>query len=381
MIVGVPKEIMDHEHRVAMTPEVVGLLVGQGHQVLVQAGAGIGSGHTDADYAQAGAVVASDAIATWGRADLVLKVKEPFPPEYPFLRPGLALFCFLHLAAKPELTRTLLDQGVTAIAFETVQLPDGSLPILAPMSEIAGRAAVQIAAHYLEQPSGGGGKLLGGAAGVPPARVAVVGGGVVGTWAAHVALGMGATVTVLDVSGERLRQLQGVLPGRVYTAFSNPATLAEATREADVLIGALLVPGARAPKLVSAQMVADMRRGSVVLDVAVDQGGCIETTRLTSHSAPIYEINGVIHYCVGNIPGMVPRTSTHALAHTAYPYLEKLVNLGLREALQSDPALAQGVNTYARRLIHPRVAEALELPATPLATLLAGNAGSLPGAA
>lgn len=381
MIIGVPKEIMDQEYRVAATPDIVALLVGHGHRVLVQAGAGEGSGYPDSAYRQAGAALVPDAASVWHAADLVIKVKEPLPPEYPLLRPGLTLFCYLHLAAKPDLARVLLERGTTAIAFETVQLADGSLPILSPMSEIAGRAAVQIAARYLERTSGGVGLLLGGAAGVPPSRVAVLGGGVVGTWAAQVALGMGATVTVIDVNGERLRHLQGTLSGRLYTAFSNPATIAEATGAADVLIGAVLVPGARAPRLVTADMVAAMRRGSVIVDVSVDQGGCVETTRLTHHSNPTYEVHGVIHYCVGNIPGVVPRTSTHALAHTAYPYYEKLATLGVREALLSDPALAKGVNVYARHLTHVRVAEALELPATSLMGLLTTDPASVQGAA
>lgn len=364
MIIGVPREIMDHEQRVGAIPATVALLTRAGHTVLVQSGAGAGAGFSDEAYHAAGAHLMAHESSVWEQADLVVKVKQPLPPEYAFLRPGLALFCYLHLAAEPELTELLVERGVTAIAYETVQMPDGALPLLSPMSEIAGRLSAQVAAHYLEAPAGGMGKLIGGAAGVAPARVIIVGGGVVGLWAAHVALGMGAAVTVADVNGDRLRYLQATLGGRFSTIYSNGAALADALDGADVLIGGVLVPGAKAPKVVSKAMVGTMARGGIAIDVAIDQGGCIETARLTTHTDPVYDVGGVLHYCVGNIPAAVPRTSTLALVNAAFPWVERLAGQGVSKALNTDLALAHGANVVAGAVTYRRVADSVGLPWT-----------------
>ena len=372
MVVGVPKEVRDQEYRVGLTPGGVEMLTRAGHRVLVQAGAGEGSGFSDQAYADAGAEIVADAAEVWREADLIVKVKEPLPPEYPLLQPGQLLFTFLHLAASEELTLALLRSGVVAIAYETVQLPDGRLPLLTPMSEVAGRMAIQVAAHYLEKPSGGRGKLLGGVPGVYPSRVVVIGAGTVGTNAAQVALGMGAQVILIDVNLDRLRYLSEVLHGNLITLMSNHRNVAQAVQGAEVVIGAVLVPGARAPKLVTREMVASMEPGSVIIDVAVDQGGCVETSRPTTHSDPIYLVDGVIHYCVPNMPGAVPRTSTYALSNATQPYVLKLANLGLEEAVRQDPALALGVNIYRGHITHPAVAEAFGLEYVPLARLIPG---------
>ncbi len=368
MIIGVPKEIKDREYRVAMTPGGVKELVDAGHRVLVQSGAGEGSGFVDAQYQDAGASLVSTAADAWD-APLVVKVKEPLPEEFGFLRADLTLFTFLHLAAAEELTHELRRRGTLGIAYETVELPDGSLPLLVPMSDVAGRMATQIGAHYLERTNGGEGKLLGGIPGVAPARVVIIGGGVVGTSAAKIALGMGAHVNVIDKDINRLRYLNEVLPGHLTTLSSNTLTIAQAVEQADLLIGAVLVKGAAAPRLVTRAMVGSMQRGSVVVDVAVDQGGCIETSRPTTHSDPTYLVDGVLHYCVANMPGAVPHTSTHALSNATLPYILKLARLGAPDAIRSDRALAKGVNTWQGRVTYAAVAETFGLEYTPLEQL------------
>ncbi|MBE3563165.1 MAG: alanine dehydrogenase [Hydrogenibacillus schlegelii] len=372
MIIGVPKEIKAGEHRVALTPAGVHALVGRGHTVLLERGAGAGAGFSDEEYAREGATVVDGPEDVWRKAELVLKVKEPQPSEYRFFREDLTLFTYLHLAAEPELTRALLDARMTAIAYETIQLDSGLLPLLLPMSEVAGRMSVQIGAQFLSKPYGGVGLLLGGVPGVPPAKVVIIGGGTVGTNAAKIALGMGADVTILDVNPLRLRELDDLFGGRVKTVMSSPYNIAAAVREADLLIGAVLIPGRRAPKLVTEAMVRSMRPGSVIVDVAVDQGGSIETVdRVTTHAEPTYEKYGVIHYAVANIPGAVPRTSTLALTNATLPYVLALADQGVLAAARKDPALARGINTIQGALTNRPVAESLELPYTPLETVLA----------
>lgn len=369
MIISIPKETKDHEYRVAMTPAGVRDVVEAGHRVLVETQAGQGSGFADGDYQAAGAEIVPTSTDAWS-GDMVVKVKEPQPSEYPLMREGLLLFTFLHLAADERLTRTLMDKGVTGIAYETVELATGELPLLTPMSEVAGRIAVQVGAHYLEKKHGGRGVLLGGVPGVRPATVGIIGGGVVGTSAAQIALGMGAHVVLLDTNRDRLRYLEEVLHGRLTTLSSNALTIDETVQMADVLIGAVLIKGAKAPRLVTQDMIARMNPGSVVIDVAVDQGGCIETTRPTTHSEPLYTVHDVIHYGVTNMPAAVPRTSTFALSNVTLPYVLKLARFGLNEALQRDAALARGVNTHRYALTCAPVAEAFGLPATPLADVV-----------
>lgn len=365
MIIGTPKEIKDNERRVALTPHAVAALVQAGHTVLIEAGAGVGSGFTDSDYLDAGARVLADPAAVWA-AELVVKVKEPLPEEFGYLREGQVLFTFLHLAAEPRLTRELAKRRVIAIAYETVEGKGGELPILVPMSEVAGRMAPQVAAQALTHMGGGKGKLLGGVPGVPPAQVMVLGAGTVGSNAARVALGMGAEVIVFNRGLDRLRALDLALPGRMLTMAVNASAIAEGVRTADVVIGAALVPGARAPRLVTEEMVKSMAPGSVIVDVAVDQGGCVETTRPTSHSSPTYVLHGVVHYAVPNMPGAVPRTSTMALCNATLPYILELANRGLDAALDSDSGLAKGVNTFRGAITSQPVAEAHGLEFTPL---------------
>ncbi len=345
MIIGVPREIKDHEYRVSLTPAAVGELVAHGHTVLVESHAGEGSGFFDSDYGAVGGQIVPTAADAWA-APLVVKVKEPTPAEYGFFREGLALFTFLHLAADARLMQELVARGVRAIAYETVELANGHLPLLTPMSEIAGRLSIQAAATYLEKRHGGCGKLLGGVPGVLPAEVVVLGGGVVGTNAAQMALGLGASVTVVDRDVERLRYLEHVLHGRLRTLVSTRAAVAAAVAAADVLIGAVLVKGARAPRLVTREMVATMRAGSVIVDVAIDQGGCVETARVTTHSAPVFVDEGVVHYGVSNMPAVVPRTSTIALGNVTLPYVLKLAHMGVAAAVAADEALARGVNIW-----------------------------------
>ena len=366
MIISVPKEIKDNEYRVSMTPGGVSQLVGTGHTVLVEDQAGEGSSFPNKDFENVGAHIVS-AEEVWIRADMVVKVKEPLPAEYKYLRPNLLLFTYLHLAADENLTKTMAESGVTGIAYETVELSNGNLPLLTPMSEVAGRMAVQIGAHYLERHAGGRGKLLGGIPGVRPADVVVLGGGVVGTHAAQMALGLGASVTLMDINLDRLRTLNEILHGNFTTWFSNPFHVARAVRRADLVIGAVLVKGAKAPKLVTGDMVATMKPGSVIIDVAVDQGGCVETSRPTTHSNPTFKVSEVLHYCVANMPGAVPRTSTHGLSNATLPYVLKLANMGFEKAIKTDQALALGVNIHQKKITYQAVAEAFEIPYTPLA--------------
>lgn len=364
MLVGVPKEIKDNEYRVAMTPAGVKHLIERGHEVLVEQHAGDGSLFPDEQYRAVGAKIVPAAADAWG-ADLVVKVKEPIASEYGYLRSDLLLFTYLHLAAEENLTKAMIDSGVTGIAYETVEAPDGSLPLLTPMSEVAGRMAVQVGAHYLERTHKGRGMLLGGVSGVPEADVVIIGGGVVGTNAAQIALGIGANVTILDTNLERLRYLEHVLHGRLHLIASNSYNIAEAVEKAELLIGAVLVKGARAPRLVTREMISSMREGSVIVDVAVDQGGCIETTHVTTHSDPTYIIDGVVHYGVANMPGAVPRTSTLALSNATLPYVVRLANLGADAAMAADPGLAKGLNICQGEVTYQAVADAFGLPCSP----------------
>ncbi len=358
MLIGIPKEIKTLENRVSMTPGAVHSLVRQGNDVLVEAGAGVGSGLSDAEYVEAGAkmVTAKDA---WG-AEMVIKVKEPLESEFQYLRSDLILFTYLHLAAAKELTKALLEAGTTGIAYETVQSPDGTLPLLTPMSEVAGRMATQVGAHYLEKTQGGRGILLGGVPGVSPAEVLVLGGGVVGTNAARIAMGMGARVTILDLSHARLQYLDDVFQGHITTMMSTEPNIRAMIQKADLVIGAVLLPGAKAPNLITKEMLPLMKEGSVIVDVAVDQGGCVETIKATTHDNPTYVIDGVVHYGVANMPGAVPRTSTFALINQTTPYAMRLAARGV-DALKDDPGLALGLNTYKGKLTCPAVGEAFGL--------------------
>lgn len=366
MLVGVPKEIKNNEYRVAMTPAGVQQLIEKGHQVLVETKAGDGSRFTDKQYEAVGARIVPTAADAWS-AEMVVKVKEPVAPEYGFLRSDLLLFTYLHLAAEEALTKAMVNSGVTGIAYETVEARDGSLPLLTPMSEVAGRMAVQVGAHFLERPHLGRGMLLGGVAGVPGANVVIVGGGVVGTNAATIALGMNANVVILDTNLDRLRYLDEVLHGRLSTVASNSYNIAEAVHNADLVIGAVLIKGARAPRLVTKEMISGMREGSVVADVAVDQGGCVETIHVTTHSDPTYIVDGVVHYGVANMPGAVPRTSTLALSNATLPYVLRLARLGAVEAMAEDPGLAKGLNTYQGHITYEAVAAAFGMDYTPYA--------------
>lgn len=373
MIIGIPKEIKKDEYRVALPPNGVGELVHHGHQVYVQAGAGVGSAFSDEEYVAAGAVIRQSAAEVWGDADMVIKVKEPQAEEYGYLRDDLVLFTYLHLAADEALTHELLRRGTTGIAYETVTDKDGRLPLLEPMSEVAGRMAIQMCSHYLEKTQGGRGVLLGGVPGVKPANIVILGGGTVGTNAAKVALGMGANVTILDVNIERLRYLDDVLHGRVTTLYSNARNIEAIIQTADAVVGAVLLVGAKAPRLIRRDMLALMPEGSVIVDVAVDQGGCVETTRATTHSDPTYVIDGVIHYGVANMPGAVPRTSSFALSNATLRYALRLADYGAMEAMRHDPGLAHGLNTYRGQVTHPGVAEAFNLPITRLQDVLWGE--------
>lgn len=366
MLIGIPKEIKENENRVSLTPAGVYELAQNGHEVLVETGAGLGSGFRDEDYVAAGAKIASSPREVWN-AEMVIKVKEPLPPEYGYFRKGQILFTFLHLAAEPELTRALMEKGVIAIAYETIQLEDGSLPVLTPMSEVAGRMSVQIGARFLENHAGGKGILLGGVPGVLPGNVVIIGGGVVGTNAAKMALGLGADVTILDTNVNRLRQLNDLFGGKVKTCISNMFNIEEQVKRADLLIGAVLIPGARTPRIVSEKMVKQMKPGSVIVDVAVDQGGAIETIdRVTTHGDPVYVKHGVIHYAVANIPGAVSRTSTMALSNVTVPYALQIANKGYERASLENTALAKGLNVVDGRITYKAVAEAHNLPYTPI---------------
>jgi alanine dehydrogenase len=362
MIVGVPKEVKDRENRVGATPASVHEYVSRGHTVLVERSAGRGSGYTDDEYVAEGAEIVDRAGDVFGRAEMIIKVKEPIASEYDLLREGQILFTYLHLAADEPLTRTLIERRVQAIAYETVQLPSRQLPLLTPMSEVAGRMSIQVGAHYLERTNGGRGLLLGGVPGVPGAEVVIVGGGIVGTNAAKIALGMGANVTIIELNTDRLRYLDDVLHGRVHLLASSKKNIANSVARADLLIGSVLIPGKRAPKLVTTEMVHTMQRGSVMVDVAIDQGGCFETSKPTTHSDPTYEINGVIHYCVTNMPGAVPRTSTQALTNVTTPYGVAIADKGWEQALRHDETLARGANVIDSHVTYAGVAEAFSLP-------------------
>lgn len=358
MIIGVPKEIKNNENRVGMTPASVSAFKNNGHEVWMETGAGLGSGFTNEDYIAAGARIVSSAKEAWS-ADMVIKVKEPLPEEYGYFHKGLILYTYLHLAPEPELTKALVDKKVVAIAYETIQLDNGALPLLTPMSEVAGRMSIQIGAQFLEKPKGGKGVLLGGVPGVAPAEVVIVGGGIVGTNAAKMAIGLGANVTLLDISADRLRGLDDQFHGRLKTIMSNSYNIAEAVKKADLLVGAVLIPGARAPRLVTEEMVKSMQPGSVIVDVAIDQGGSIETIdRITTHSEPTYEKHGVVHYAVANMPGAVARTSTIALTNVTIPYGVQIANKGYRQAALDNKALAKGINVIEGKVTFKAVAEA-----------------------
>ena len=365
MRIGVAREIKPQEHRVALTPAGARELVQRGHDVFVEAGAGLGSAFPDETYERAGATIVS-VDDVWARSELLLKVKEPIAIEYPRLRPGLTLFTYLHIAANEPLTRALVDSGITGIAYETVETDSGALPLLAPMSEIAGRLAPQAGAHYLERPKGGRGVLLGGVAGVAPGKVVVIGGGMVGYNAAVIAIGLGAQVTILERSVDRMRYLEQIMSGRVTLLMSSSLQIEDSIREADLVIGAVLIPGALAPELITREMLGGMKEASVLVDVAIDQGGCAETSRATTHDDPVYTVDGVVHYCVANMPGAVPITSTRALTNVTLPYVEALADYGIVTAIGRDPEIARGVNVFGGRITYEAVAEAHGLEHTPL---------------
>jgi alanine dehydrogenase len=370
VIVGLPKEIKDNEYRVGLTPAGVRALSDSHHPVIVERSAGAGSGFDDALYQRAGAQIIDSADDVWAKADMIVKVKEPIAPEYPRMREGQMLFTYLHLAPDRKLTEQLIQRKVTGIAYETITDRRGGLPLLTPMSEVAGRMAIQVGAHYLEKMAGGRGILLGGVPGVPAARVVIIGGGVVGTNAAKIAVGMGAHVTMIDNNLERLRELDDIFLSKISTLASSAYMIHDAISNADLIIGAVLVPGASAPRLVTKSMLKDVPNGAVIVDVAVDQGGCIETTHPTTHSNPTYYVEGVLHYCVANMPGAVPRTSTFALTNATLPYALKLANLGFLDAIRSDAGLKAGVNTYAGHCTYEAVAHAQEIPYTGLDALI-----------
>jgi alanine dehydrogenase len=371
MIIGVPKEIKNNENRVGMTPGGVHSLTKQGHKVIVEAAAGNGSGFEDEEYIAAGASIYEKSKDIYSESDVIVKVKEPIECEYELLKEGQTLFTYLHLAPNPELTNALIKKKITGIAYETVQLPNGSLPLLAPMSEVAGRMSVQVGANLLLKYSGGSGILLGGVPGVPPAEVVIVGGGVVGTNAAKMAVGLGARVTIMDINKSRLSYIDDMFGGRVTTLIYNEYNTAEVVKKADLLIGAVLVPGNKAPKTVTAEMVKTMKKGSVIVDVAIDQGGSIETIdRITTHDNPSYEQYGVIHYSVANMPGAVPRTSTYALTGVTLPYLLQIANKGAERAMLDDKSLLNGLNTYKGNVTYKHVAESLDLKYTAPESLL-----------
>lgn len=358
MRIGVPKEIKNNENRVAISPSGVNALIKAGHEIVIETNAGLGSGFTDEEYKESGATILERAKDVWS-SEMVMKVKEPLPEEYQYFHENLVLFTYLHLAAEPELTKALVKAKVTGIAYETIQAADGSLPLLTPMSEVAGRMASQIGAQFLERPKGGKGILLGGIPGVRRGKVAVIGGGVVGTNAAKIAMGLGADVTILDLNPARLRELEDIFGNQVNTVMSNPLNIAEAVAESDLVIGAVLIPGTRAPKLVTEEMIKSMKKGSVIVDVAIDQGGIFETTdRITTHDNPTYEKHGVVHYAVANMPGAVPRTSTLGLTNVTIPYALKIANLGYQLASEKDEGILKGINTLGGYVTYQAVADA-----------------------
>ncbi|MBW2057353.1 MAG: alanine dehydrogenase [Deltaproteobacteria bacterium] len=370
MIVGIPREIKKQEYRVGIVPAGVKELVKNNHQVIIQRGAGTGSGITDEEYQAAGARILDTARAIYEEAEMVMKVKEPLPEEYDLLREDQLLYTYLHLAPAPELTQALLERKVIAIAYETIQLEDGSLPLLTPMSEIAGRMSIQVGAYHLQKEQGGRGVLLGGVPGVAPGNVAILGGGTVGTNAARIAVGIGARVTILDVNLDRLRYLDDIFGSKIVPLMSDSHNVEEAVIHADLVIGAVLIPGARAPRLVTRPMLSEMKRGAVIVDVAVDQGGCIETIHPTYHDNPTYEVDGVIHYGVANMPGAVARTSTFALTNTTLPYAVKIANLGWKAAVRENKGLLKGLNVAEGKLVCPAVAEAVGMPCTPVESVI-----------
>ncbi|MFO7819510.1 MAG: alanine dehydrogenase [Halanaerobacter sp.] len=361
MIIGVPKEIKNNENRVAITAAGASNLVAEGHEVIIERGAGLGSGITDREYTKSGAEIISEVEEVFARADMIMKVKEPLPEEYDYFKPGQILFTYLHLAAEKELTKALMERDVTAIAYETVENKDGSLPLLTPMSEIAGRLAILEGANYLQSTKGRRGLLIGGVPGVNPAKVVVIGGGVVGINSAKMAVGLGADVTILDVDVEQLRYLDDIFQGQVKTLVSNSYNITKEVREADLVVGGVLIAGARAPYLVTEEMIMMMQDDSVIIDVAIDQGGCIEGTYPTTHDDPIYVKNGVIHYSVSNIPGAVAETATKSLVNVTIPYALEIANKGYKNAIQDNQALAKGVNVYDGKVTYQGVAEALDL--------------------
>jgi alanine dehydrogenase len=370
LIIGIPKEIKNNENRVSLTPAAADALIQKAHQVMIETGAGIGSGFTDEAYQEVGCSIAQSAKDVWERANMIMKVKEPLPEEYQFFREDLILFTYLHLAAEPSLTKALMESGITAIAYETIQSSNGSLPLLTPMSEVAGRMASQIGAQFLEKPHGGKGILLSGVPGVSRGKVTIIGGGVVGTNAAKVAVGLGADVTMVDVNADRLRQIDDIFGNSVHTLISNSFNIAQAVAESDLVIGAVLIPGAKAPRLVTEEMVASMKDGSVIVDVAIDQGGIFETVdRITSHDNPTYEKHGVVHYAVANMPGAVPRTSTLALTNSTLPFAIQLANKGI-EAIDGNIPLSKGVNVCKGHVTYEAVARSLNLTYQPLADVL-----------
>ena len=362
MRIGVPKEIKNHEYRVGLIPSSVQELVHHGHQVLVETGAGLGAGINDADYVAAGATIAQGADQVFAEADMIVKVKEPQPVEIARLRPDHLLFTYLHLAADKPQAEGLMKSGATCIAYETVTSPKGGLPLLKPMSEVAGRMAVQVGAHYLEKEQGGRGVLLGGVPGVAPARVAILGGGIAGVNAAQMAVGMRADVTIYDINNDRLAELDMFFSSQIKTAYASKAAVAAAVRNAHLVIGAVLIPGAAAPKLVTRDMLKTMKRGAVLVDIAIDQGGCFETSHATTHDDPVFEIDGVTHYCVANMPGAVARTSTFALNNATLPFALRIANMGAEQAMAADRHLANGLNVSDGKIRHKAVAEALDLP-------------------
>jgi alanine dehydrogenase len=369
--VGIPKEIKDHEYRVGMTPAGVQALVESGHQVSVEIGAGTGSGITDEQYIEVGATMIDSAKQVWAENEMIVKVKEPVAPEYDLMQEGQTLFTYLHLAPIPELTQVLLERKVAGVAYETITDKRGGLPLLSPMSEVAGRMSVLVGAYYLQGTYGGRGALISGVPGVPPGDTMIIGGGIVGLNAAKIALGLGSRVTILETNLDRARELDNLFHGLVTTLASNRLNLIAALRRADVLVGAVLIPGASAPKLVTRAMLGEMKPGAVVVDVAVDQGGCFETTHATTHSDPVYEVDGIIHYCVANMPGAVPRTSTFALNNATMPYALALADKGVEQAVQDDPGLYEGVNTYSGHITCQPVAESQNQPYKALSDLLA----------
>jgi alanine dehydrogenase len=375
VIIGVPKEVKDNEFRVALTPEGARELTAAGHRVLIERGAAAGSSLREERYSRAGAEIADVAEEVFRESEMILKVKEPVPQEFDLLREGQILFTYLHLAASRELTELLAERKVSAVAYETVQFPDGRLPLLAPMSEVAGRMAPHVGARLLEKEYGGRGILMGGVSGVRPAKVLILGAGMAGSNAAWIAAGMEAEVVVVDKNLDRLRYIDQIHKGRIMTLMSDRLTLEQRVRESDVVVGTVLIPGARAPKLVTEEMVASMRPGSVIIDISIDQGGCVETARMTTHSDPTYVVHDVVHYCVGNMPGAVPNTSTYALTNVTLPYALAIAENGLEEALRADGALSRGLNTYGGALTNQPVADAHRLEWIPVSSAVPGANG------